>query len=191
MFRFQGDELLPYAPAGLAYPRKTGFLLPRHYAGPGATLNPYLWIRAIEDGPPGGLVAEGKFYRTGGGQTAMRFSVEYRIPSDTGKQDCYFSYKNETQLGSFTMYSLTWVGFGNSAGSSPTAGFDTATFSGLGLWEKNGVRSVEQVAAQIWSNPKDPLSPYIGIQILFWRSFERRDGLGRWTSRSQCHSVFD
>ncbi len=162
MFRFQGDELLPYAPAGLAYPQPD--FTSSYYAGPGATLNPYLWIRAIEDGPPGGHVAEGKFT---GLVAANRdeFSVEYRIPSDTGKQDCYFSYKNETQLGSFTMYSLTWVGFGNSAGSSPTAGFDTATFSGLGLWEKNGVRSVEQVAAQIWSNPKDPLSPYIGIQI--------------------------
>ena len=162
MFRFNADEIVPY-PAGLAYPQPD--FTASYFATLGATLNPYLWVRAIEDAPPTDYTAEGSFEKIDAANRDQ-FSCKYRVPGNTTRKDFYFDYKNHTQDGVFTLHSLTWVGFSNSAIANPArAGFDTVTFSGFGIWEKNGVRSLEQVAAQIWDNPANALSPYIGIQI--------------------------
>jgi hypothetical protein len=161
MFRFLGNELVPY-PAGLAYPQPD--FTASYFATMGATLTPYFWIRAVENAPAGNFVAEGKFDLVAANRD--EFCLEYRLPADTSNQDFYFRYENKTQLGLFTLHSLVWIGFGNSADGPPAAsGFDTVTFSGFGVWEKNSVRSLEQVAGQIWNNPGHPLSPYIGIQV--------------------------
>jgi len=161
MFRFLGDELLPF-PAGLGFPQPdfTSSVI----AGPGSTLDPYLWIRAIEDSHARDFVAEGSFKNVVA-NIRDEFSCEYRIPADPAKEDFHFRYTNNTQLGSFHLHSLAWVGFGNSALAGPGRGFDTLTFSGFGIWEKNGVRSLEQAAVHIWKNPKEPARPYVGIQI--------------------------
>lgn len=162
IYRFWGDEILPY-PAGLAYPQPD--FTSSYFAQLGATLNPYLWIRAMEDVRPGAYTAEGNFKRI---VAANRdeFSCEYRIPADSSRKDFHFRYENHTQAGVFTLHTLTWVGFGKSAiVNGSQSGFDTITFSGFGIWEKNGVKSLEQVAAQIWKNSASALSPYIGIQV--------------------------
>lgn len=162
MFRFLGEELLPY-PAGLAYPQPD--FTNSFYATLGATLRPYTWVRAIEDADSHDFVAEGNLQHL---VAANRddFSVEYRIAANPSKHKVFFRYQNNTQIGSFELHNLAWVGFSNSAGSpAASAGFDTVTFSGFGIWEKNSVRSVEQVAVQIWDNPGNKLSPYVGIQV--------------------------
>lgn len=162
MFRFLGEELLPY-PAGLAFPQPD--FTSSYYSTLGATLKPYVWIRAVENTCSDDFVASNKFPKL---VSANRdeFSCEYTIPADPSRHEVVFHYTNNSQLGSFQLHSLVWVGFGNSAGGPVSKkGFDIVTFSGFGVWEKNGVRSLEQVAAQIWDNADDPLSPYIGIQV--------------------------
>jgi hypothetical protein len=162
MFRFLGEELLPY-PAGLAYPQPD--FTSSYYATLGASLTPYMWVRAIENESLEHFVATGEFTKL---VSANRdeFSCKYSIPADPSRHQVLFRYANISQLGSFELHSLVWVAFGNSAANPVSEqGFDTVTFSGFGIWEKNGVRSLEQVAAQIWNNPDDPLSPYVGIQV--------------------------
>lgn len=163
VFRFLGEELLPY-PAGLAFPQPD--FTTSYYAGPGSTLKPYFWIRAVEDEPPLDLVAEGSYRNVEAAGHGDRFSFEYRIPADPGRRRYYFRFKNDTQLGSFQLHTISWVGFGNALESKKSAtGFDLVTFSGFGVWEKNTIRSLEQVTAQIWKSADCKAPPYIGIQI--------------------------
>jgi len=57
------------------------------------------------------------------------------------------------------------VGFSNSLGSQSRAGeYDTVTFTGFGIWSKDGVHSQQLAAVQISTAPK---TPYVGIQIAF------------------------
>lgn len=162
IFRFLGEELLPY-PAGLAFPQPD--FTSSYNATLGATLKPYVWVRAVENESASHFVASNVFPKLTSGNRD-EFSCKYNIPADPSNKDVSFSYTNISQEGSFELHSLAWVWFGNSAeGPVSSQGFDMVTFSGFGLWTKNGVTSLEQVAAQIWDNPGNPLSPYIGIQV--------------------------
>jgi hypothetical protein len=121
-------------------------------------------MRAVECAAGQDFFASGDFRKTAANNDD--FYCKYDIPADPSKHDVSFYYENYTQAGKFTMHSLAWVGFGNSAeGPVSDAGWDIVTFSGFGVWEKNNVHSLEQVAVQIWNNPANPLSPYIGIQV--------------------------
>jgi hypothetical protein len=85
------------------------------------------------------------------------------IPSDPRVHPATFEYENHTQRGSFRLTSLTWVGFGNSLASPATAEeYDTVTFTGFGVWSKDGVDSLQQATVQISTSP---VAPYVGIQI--------------------------
>jgi hypothetical protein len=85
------------------------------------------------------------------------------ISGDPSKRPAQFEYVNHTQRGSFRLHSLTWVGFGNSLASQALPGeYDTVTFTGFGVWSKDGVDSIEQASVQISTSH---VAPYVGIQI--------------------------
>ena len=55
------------------------------------------------------------------------------------------------------------MGFSNSLASQRTLEeYDTVTFTGFGVWSKDGVDSIEQAAVQISTSS---IAPYVGIQI--------------------------
>ena len=61
------------------------------------------------------------------------------------------------------MHSLAWVGFNNSGNSNSTSEeYDTVTFTGFGIWSKDGSDTVQQVTAQISTSVQ---RPYVGIQV--------------------------
>ena len=61
------------------------------------------------------------------------------------------------------MHSLAWVDFASSATSrSHDHHYDTVTFSGFGVWKKDGTQTLQQVAVQISTSAE---KPYVGIQI--------------------------
>jgi hypothetical protein len=60
------------------------------------------------------------------------------------------------------MHSLAWVDFGHSGTSPESDECDTVSFSGFGVWSKDGVNTLQQGAVQI-SNSRQ--KPYVGIQV--------------------------
>jgi hypothetical protein len=61
------------------------------------------------------------------------------------------------------MHSLAWIDFAHSGKPSHHAEEDdTVTFTGFGVWSKDGVESVQQAAVQVSTSPD---LPYVGIQI--------------------------
>lgn len=158
-FRFQGIVHIPY-PAGLKFPHPdftTGFTVSEDSA-----LDPFLWFHAIQNGDADGLVKEGAASHIRS-STGDEFSFSYLIPSDPTQITPVFEYENHSQQGHFRMHSLAWVDFSNSGTSySLEEPHDTVTFSGFGVWQKDGTRSLQQVAAQICTSAE---KPYIGIQI--------------------------
>lgn len=159
IFRFQGVVRVPY-PAGFLFPNPnltTGIPI-----GPNSVLDPFLWIRAIGDDPTARAVKEGRADNVRS-STGEIFSYRYRIPSDPAREAAMFEYENHTQQGRFRLHSLSWVGFGHSLGSVTRSGqYDTITFTGFGLWHKDGVESLQQTAVQVSTSP---VTPYVGIQI--------------------------
>jgi hypothetical protein len=158
-FRFQGVVRVPY-PEGFLFPNPnltTGIPI-----GPNSVLDPFLWIRAIGDDTTARAI------KAGGADNVLssageRFSYRYRIPGDPAQETAMFEYENHTQEGAFRLHSLSWVGFSNSLGSISKPGeYDTVTFTGFGVWRKNGMESLQQAAAQISTSP---ITPYVGIQI--------------------------
>jgi hypothetical protein len=159
IFRFQGQVHISY-PEGFLFPNPnlaTGFVV-----GPDSSLDPFLWVHAFQD-------VDGKHAFKQGGErnviasTGERFSYNYKISSDPASREVSFEYENHTQQGKFRMHSLAWVGFGNSGSSGRATGeYDTVTFTGFGIWSKNGSRTVQQVTVQICTSQK---RPYVGIQI--------------------------
>ncbi|MCA1592678.1 MAG: hypothetical protein LC754_08525, partial [Acidobacteria bacterium] len=132
-------------------------------------LDPFLWMHALQDGDAGQHVKEG------GEQdvissTGERFSYRYVISSDNkAHRQPVFEYENHSQQGKFRLHSLAWVGFGNSQGSRPASGsrrkpaeFDTVSFTGFGIWSKDGVEVLLQASAQISTSRA---RPFVGIQI--------------------------
>ena len=159
VFRFQGIVGIPY-PAGFLFPHPdftTGFIV-----GPNSRLDPFLWFHAIQDGQRPRMVAEGSAQHVRA-SIGDDFSYKYRIPGGPTHDSPMFEYVNNTQQGQFKMHSLAWVGFSDSGTSgNGTSGFDTVTFSGFGVWSKDGVSTLQQAAVQISTSPE---KPYVGIQI--------------------------
>jgi hypothetical protein len=159
IFRFKGTQHLPY-PEDFLFPDPnlaTGFR-----AGPNSALDPFLWIHAIEDGESPQTSKAGSA-RNVLSSTAERFSYSYKIPSDLSRHQASFEYENHTQQGKFRMHSLSWVGFSNSSGARHSSGdYDTVTFSGFGVWSKDGSETVQMAAVQISTSPQ---RPYVAIQI--------------------------
>ena len=159
IFRYKGEVYVPY-PGGYKFPKpdlSTGFTVNRP-----SRLDPFLWIRAIHDGPTRQFVKEGRA-RDVLASTGDRFSYSYVIPADPARHKASFEYENHTQQGTFRLQSLTWVGFSNSLDSQSRRGeYDTVTFTGFGIWSKDGVHSQQLAAVQISTAPK---TPYVGIQI--------------------------
>ncbi len=159
IFRFRGEVHLPY-PEGFLFP--TPNFATSIVIGPNSALDPFLWIHAIQDGD---AMQE---FKQGGernviASTGERFSYSYKIPSDPARQKASFEYENHTQQGKFRLHSLAWVGFGNSSGARhKSGGHDTVTFTGFGVWSKDGSHTVQQVTAQISTSPQ---RLYVGIQI--------------------------
>jgi hypothetical protein len=76
-----------------------------------------------------------------------------------------FEYENHLQQGRFRLHSLAWCGFSNALETSVAPGdYDTMTFTGFGVWSKDGMHSIQQAAVQISTSKQ---MPYIGIQIGF------------------------
>jgi hypothetical protein len=148
---------IPYPP-GFLFPQPN--LTTSFTAGAESALDPFLWLQAMSVEKPAGD-AEGEM-RDVIGSVGDRFSFRYSIPAKQGKR-AVFEYENHSQNGSFRMHSLAWASFTNSTKSCANGhGYDTVTFSGWGVWTKDGVRSIQQVAAQISTSPDHP---YLGIQI--------------------------
>jgi len=157
-FEFYGQVHIPYPP-GFAFPDPnlaTGFPI-----GGASALDPYLWLWALPEHDPGDVVARGH-----GQKVSSRFETftyRYEIPSRPGIQEAVFEYDNLSQQGKFRMHSLAWVSFGIShTASEEILEYDTLTFTGFGVWQKNGVERVLQATVQVSTSPK---APYIGIQI--------------------------
>ena len=159
VFRYKGEVFVPY-PGGFAFPQPnlaTGFTVLRN-----SRLDPFLWLRAIQDGDAAQFVKQGSD-RDVLASTGDRFSYSYRIPGDPTQHQASFEYENHTQEGTFRLHSLAWVGFSNSLSSQSQPGeYDTVTFTGFGIWSKDGAESIQQAAVQISTSPQ---SPYVGIQI--------------------------
>ena len=127
-----------------------------------SALDPHLWIRAVRDLPSNGSILEGGEERVLGSAGEL-FSYRFRISADPALKPCFFEYVNHSQDGRFELLSLAWVGFGKSLVSGSNRGrVDTVTFSGFGVWEKSGTRTLQQVAVQICTNPQ---AAYFGVQV--------------------------
>jgi hypothetical protein len=160
VFRYESEVLVPY-PGGFKYPSPN--LTTTVTVLSPSRLDPYLWIRAVQDAEVTHYVKEGQARDVIATSTGERFSYIYVIPSDPRAHPATFEYENHTQRGSFRLTSLTWVGFGNSLASPATAEeYDTVTFTGFGVWSKDGVDSLQQATVQISTSP---VAPYVGIQI--------------------------
>ena len=158
VFRFQGIVGIPY-PAGFQFPRPdfaTGFTV-----GDNSRLDPFLWFHAVQDVHANGIPAEGSAEHVRA-STGDDFSYRYRIPAHPGGEPPVFEYVNNSQQGSFSLHSLAWVGFSDSGTSTNGAHADTVTFSGFGVWSKDGVKTLQQAAVQISTSRE---KPYVGIQI--------------------------
>ena len=95
--------------------------------------------------------------------TGERFSYHYKIATDREHGEASFEYENHTQQGKFRMHSLAWVGFSHSRGAGrKSRECDSVTFTGFGVWSKDGSQTVQQATVQISTSPQ---RPYVGIQI--------------------------
>lgn len=158
ILRFEGQIHIPY-PEGFLFPTPnltTGIVI-----GPNSALDPFLWIHAIQDEVAPHSIKQGGA-RDVIASTGERFSYHYEISSDPGHK-ASFEYENHTQQGKFQMHSLAWVGFSHSRGAQRRSReYDTVTFTGFGVWNKDGSRTVQQATVQVSTSPQ---RPYVGIQI--------------------------
>jgi hypothetical protein len=160
VFRYHSVVLVPY-PSGFKYP--TPNLTTSFTVRSPSRLDPYLWIRAMQDEETVDYVKEGQEKDVIATSSGEHFSFSYVISGDPSKRPAQFEYVNHTQRGAFRLHSLTWVGFGNSLASQALPGeYDTVTFTGFGVWSKDGVDSIEQASVQISTSH---VAPYVGIQI--------------------------
>lgn len=159
VFRYKGQVHLPY-PEGFLFPNPNlanGFVV-----GADSSLDPFLWIHAVQDGDaPHAFKQGGK--RDVIASTGERVSYSYKIPADPARHEASFEYENHTQQGKFKMHSLAWVGFGNSGGAGHSSGdYDTVTFTCFGVWSKGGSETVQQATVQVSTSTQ---RPYVGIQV--------------------------
>ena len=159
VYRFQGIVHIPY-PEGFFFPSPnltTGFPV-----GADSALDPFLWIHAIEDDERANVIKRGEA-RNVLSSSGELFSYSFAIPADPARHQASFEYENHSQKGRFRLHSLSWVGFGNSGTGQPAAAeYDTVTFTGFGIWSKDGVERLLQASVQISTSPD---KPYVGIQI--------------------------
>ena len=155
VFRFKGEVFVPY-PAGFLFPQpdlQSGFVVEGQ-----SKLDPFYWLHAIDD-PEGGAGKEGGAEEVLG-SNGERFSYRYRIPADPAAEEPSFAYENHSQQGSFTLERLTWFDFSRarSSGRAP----DTVSFTGWGVWRKDGIESRQQASVQVSTAPG---APFVGIQV--------------------------
>jgi hypothetical protein len=158
VFRFQGIVHILY-PDGFLFPHPdfaTAFVV-----GGDSALDPFLWFHAIQTNGKSGTIKEGGAQRIRS-STGDEFSYRYRLSNDPATENVSFEYENHTQQGTFSMHSLAWIDFSNSGTTVEDSDSDTVSFTGFGIWSKDGVRTLQQVAAQISMSPE---KPYVGIQI--------------------------
>jgi hypothetical protein len=159
VFRFEGIVGIPY-PAGFRFPRPdfaTGFVV-----GANSRLDPFLWFHALENIELDDAIKDGTVEHLRA-STGDDFSYRYNISSNPTRDTPVFEYANHTQNGHFRLHSLAWVGFSDSGSSgNDTRCYDTVTFSGFGVWTKDGVKTLQQAAVQISTSRE---KPYVGIQI--------------------------
>ena len=158
-FRFNSIVRVPY-PQGFSFPQPN--LSEPFIVGPDSRLEPYLWLRSVEDVPAGNFV----FERSETGLVSSRgerFSYRAAIPAPGVMRRPEFVFENHTQKGTFRLTGVVWVSFGASLQSSPgDSQVDTVTFSCYGVWTKDGKRAFVPAAVQICSSLA---APYVGIQV--------------------------
>jgi hypothetical protein len=159
IFRFQGIAHIPY-PAGLKFPNPD--FATASIVGPDSSLDPFLWFRAIQNGRIASAFKEGRGSHMRS-STGEDFSYYYRVASDPHNASAVFEYENHSQEGNFHLHSLAWLDFSHSGTSSQQDDpYDTVSFSGFGIWSKNGVSTIQQVAVQVCSSSE---RSYVGIQV--------------------------
>jgi hypothetical protein len=144
---------VPY-PAGFLFPQSN--LSTAFRVGADSTLDPFLWIQAMEDRPLEAAIEGGASHVVS--STGERFAYRYRIPPP-GDGAAVFEYENHSQRGAFRLHALSSVALTRSRGGG---GPDTVSFAGFGIWTKDGRRSIQQCAVQISRSSR---APYVGIQI--------------------------
>jgi len=158
VFRFNGIVHIPYPP-GFKFPHPdfaTAFTV-----GGNSALDPFLWFHAIASEEPKKIVKEGSAQCIRS-STGDEFSYKYAIALDQEQTNLFFEYENHTQQGRFKMHSLAWVDVAHSGTKTDNGAYDTMSFSGFGIWSKDGVNTLQQVAVQISTAPA---KQYIGIQV--------------------------
>jgi len=159
VFRFNGLVRVPY-PTGFLFPQPN--LTTALVVGPDSVLDPFLWFQAMAGGKNPETVMKGEETDVIA-STGDRFSYQYVIATDLARVPPVFEYENHTQNGLFVMHGLSWMSFTNSRlAKQETGEFDTVTFTGFGVWKKNGVETIQQAAVQITTAAE---ARYVGIQI--------------------------
>jgi hypothetical protein len=159
VFRLKSEVHILY-PEGFLFPAPdlaTGFVI-----GAGSALDPFLWVRAIQDRHDRMAVKRGEVKRVRA-SSGEEFSCRYSIAADPAREASFFEYTNHTQQGTFRMHTLAWVSFLHSLGSqTPPEEYDTVTFTGYGTWDLDGGRKPHAVTVQIATTSE---APYISIQV--------------------------
>jgi len=158
VFRFQGIVHIPYPP-GFQFPHPD--FTSAFTVGPDSALDPFLWFHAIQAEEARDIFKEGSGHRVRS-STGDEFSYHYVVPADPEQDKAAFEYENHTQQGRFVMHSMAWVDFSNSGTSDGGEEYDTVSFTGFGVWSKDGVHTLQQVSVQISTSRQ---KPYIGIQV--------------------------
>jgi len=160
LLRFRGQVSIPY-PEGNFFPAPD--LATKFAAGPDSVLDPFLWVQAMDTPEAPAAVSKGEAEQVVSSASEV-FSYRYEIPGNPDQHAPVFEYTNHTQGGTFKLSSLSWVSFTNSRGSKLKPGkYDTVTFSGFGVWDKNDVQAESVLSnVQVSTAPK---GQYVSIQI--------------------------
>ena len=89
-------------------------------------------------------------------------SFHFTISGDPAKRKPEFVYINHSQRATFTMHSVSWLGFGNSL-TGAEGDYDTVSFSCFGMWTSHrGKPKTVQASVQMTRTKK---LQWVGIQI--------------------------
>ena len=92
----------------------------------------------------------------------LRDDLAVSFPGSEARSRPTFEYTNHSQQGTFRLRTLNWLRLGNTPRDHRGGGHDTVTFTGMGIWSKDGVDSVRAATVQITDAPT---FSYVGIQI--------------------------
>lgn len=136
VYRHKGEVHIPYPP-GFRFPAPD--LATGYEIDPGSALDPYLWLRGAEGGEGAGA-GGGSLSGDGDRLTAPTGEVfSYRLSvSRDDPAAASFEYENHSQRGRFRLHRLVWLDVQDADGDGTA---DTASFTGLGTWRKEGVLS--------------------------------------------------